>query len=79
MKVSSSNRNPKTPDGTLFHVTGDIIGPSGMRYEEKTSYKAANSSHLRSYEQIGWVLPADFHSGNISNILANQPTRQQGN
>jgi hypothetical protein len=72
--------DPETHDGTMFHVTGDIIGASGMRYEEKTNYKASKSSHLRSYEQIGWVLPADFHSGNISNILRAlpTPTKQQG-
>ncbi|OQE73487.1 hypothetical protein PENNAL_c0087G03537 [Penicillium nalgiovense] len=70
----------KTRDGTLFHVTGDLLAPSGMYYDERTRYRALESSHLHSYEQIGWVPSVDFQSGRIGDILRALPTpsKQQG-
>ncbi|KAL3462787.1 hypothetical protein BJX64DRAFT_136657 [Aspergillus heterothallicus] len=72
--------DPKTRSGTLFHVTGDVIAPSGMRYEEKTDYAAQNSIHLYTCPQIGWARRADFDSGRISSVLSTlpTPTKQQG-
>ncbi|EEP82039.1 predicted protein [Uncinocarpus reesii 1704] len=72
--------NPEKLRGTLFHVTGDIIGAHGMRYEERINYCPADSIHLHVNPQIGWVLSADFHSGKISTILRSLPTppKQQG-
>ncbi|KAL4779242.1 hypothetical protein BJX76DRAFT_365454 [Aspergillus varians] len=72
--------NPDYKEGRLFHVTGDVIAASGMRYEERDGYIPADSVHLHAYTQIGWVLQADYHSGRISNILRAlpRPTKQQG-
>ncbi|WEW60030.1 hypothetical protein PRK78_005513 [Emydomyces testavorans] len=73
--------NPENRQGTVFHVTGDILAASGMRYEERPNYKPEEDSvHLHSLPQIGWVLAADFHSGRISTILRAlpTPTKQQG-
>lgn len=80
--------NPKTQKGIMFHVTGDIIAPSGMRFEVKEGYAAWASDHLHprigdhlhSYPQIGWVRRADFESGRIEDILRAlpTPTKQQG-
>jgi hypothetical protein len=46
--------NPITKDGIMFHVTGDIIAPSGMRFEMKEGYAAEVSAHLHSYPQGGF-------------------------
>ncbi|RJE22490.1 hypothetical protein PHISCL_05176 [Aspergillus sclerotialis] len=72
--------DPASGQGTLFHVTGDIIAASGMRYEERHNYAPAESKHLHRYTQIGWVLQGDYHSGRISAILRALPgpTKQQG-
>lgn len=72
--------NPITKDGIMFHVTGDIIAPSGMRFEMKEGYAAEVSAHLHSYPQIGWVRRADFKSGRIEAMLRALPTpsKQQG-
>ncbi|KKZ60747.1 hypothetical protein EMCG_04596 [[Emmonsia] crescens] len=72
--------NPENGKGTLFHVTGDIIAANGMRYEEKSSYTPTLSQYLHKSEQIGWIIPAHFHSKRISAILENLPTpsKQQG-
>ncbi|KAJ5229885.1 hypothetical protein N7489_010593 [Penicillium chrysogenum] len=72
--------NPISKDGIMFHVTGDIIAPSGMRFEMKEGYAAEVSAHLHSYPQIGWVRRADFKSGRIEAMLRALPTpsKQQG-
>jgi hypothetical protein len=72
--------NPETQKGIMFHVTGDIIAASGMRFELKIGYAAWASVHLHSYPQIGWVRRADFESGRIEAMLRAlpTPTRQQG-
>lgn len=72
--------DPKTQQGIMFHVTGDIIAPSGMRFETKEGYAAQASAHLHSYAQIGWVRRTDFDSGRIKAMLRAlpTPTKQQG-
>lgn len=72
--------DPKSSRGKLFHVTGDVIAASGMRYEERDNYAPAESRHLHRYTQIGWVLQDDYYSGRISAILRAlpRPTKQQG-
>lgn len=66
--------------GTMFHVTGDIIANSGMRYEEKTDYQPGNSARLHKNTQIGWVRREHHDSGLISSTLRALPTpaKQQG-
>lgn len=66
--------------GTMFHVTGDIIAASGMRYEEKRAYQPSVSARLHSNTQIGWVLREDYDKGLIGSILRALPTppKQQG-
>ncbi|GBF59831.1 hypothetical protein TMEN_2226 [Trichophyton mentagrophytes] len=66
--------------GTLFHVTGDIITASGMRYEEREFDREMESEYLHNFPQIGLVSRADFHSGKIGAILKElpRPTKQQG-
>ncbi|KAF3490593.1 uncharacterized protein GIQ15_00110 [Arthroderma uncinatum] len=72
--------NAVTGSGTLFHVTGDVIGANGMRYEERENVIEKDSIHLHAFPQVGWVLKADFESGRISTILQAlpRPTKQQG-
>ncbi|KAJ0422344.1 hypothetical protein BJY00DRAFT_73786 [Aspergillus carlsbadensis] len=69
-----------TNRGTMFHVTGDVIAPSGMQYDEKTRYSALNSANLYKCPQIGWIRKADFDAGRVSAILSAlpTPTKQQG-
>lgn len=66
--------------GTLFHVTGDIIAASGMRYDERRNFIPGASAPLHRITQIGWILKADYDSGRISTILQTLPTppKQQG-
>ena len=64
-----------TREGTMFHVTGDIIAANGMYYEERgPNYRARDSIKLHECPHIGWVLAADYHSGRISEILRALPT-----
>ncbi|EGE08924.1 hypothetical protein TEQG_07879 [Trichophyton equinum CBS 127.97] len=65
--------------GTLFHVTGDIIAASGMRYEEREFDREMESEYLHNFPQIGLVSRADFHSGKVGAILKElpRPTKQQ--
>ncbi|KAM5491176.1 hypothetical protein MaudMau93_002199, partial [Microsporum audouinii] len=71
---------PDCGKGTMFHVTGDIIAASGMRYAERDFTLEKESTYLHNFPQIGWVQRADFHSGKISAILQElpRPTKQQG-
>lgn len=66
--------------GTMFHVTGDVIAASGMRYEEKDNYCPEQSKRLHRTIQIGCVAKADHDSGRISIVLQALPTpsKQQG-
>jgi hypothetical protein len=67
--------------GTLFHITGDIIAPNGMYYEERgPTYNPTKSEYLHNFPQIGWILADDFNSRQISAILKALPTppKQQG-
>ncbi|KAL4918197.1 hypothetical protein BDW62DRAFT_69353 [Aspergillus aurantiobrunneus] len=72
--------NPAAGQGTLFHVTGDVIAASGMRYEERTEDIPRTSAELHRYTQIGFVSKADYDSGRVSSILRAlpRPTKQQG-
>lgn len=72
--------DPRTQKGIMFHVTGDIIAASGMRFELKEGYSPLASAHLRSCPQIGWVRRADLDSGRIEAMLRAlpTPTKQQG-
>ncbi|OAX84908.1 hypothetical protein ACJ72_00730 [Emergomyces africanus] len=72
--------DPVSQDGTLFHVTGDIIAAGGMMYEERTDSIPGASKYLFRNPQIGRVLKTDFHSGRIITILRDLPTpsKQQG-
>lgn len=66
--------------GSLFHVTGDVIAARGMRFEVKVDYDALESGHLYKYTKLGWVLEADYKSGRIRALLEAlpTPTKQQG-
>ncbi|EPS33418.1 hypothetical protein PDE_08380 [Penicillium oxalicum 114-2] len=66
--------DPQTQEGTMLHVTGDIITPSGMRFEVKEGYEAGSSIHLHSFPQIGWVPRADMQSRRIETVLRALPT-----
>ncbi|KAI9043444.1 uncharacterized protein KD926_003595 [Aspergillus affinis] len=70
--------NPKALKGSLFHVTGDIIASSGMRFEVKTDYDPGASKFFHRTTDIGWVRKADFPR--IRGILEAlpKPTKQQG-
>ncbi|KAL2841158.1 hypothetical protein BJY01DRAFT_217892 [Aspergillus pseudoustus] len=72
--------DPETRDGTMFHVTGDVIAPRGMKYEEDENYAGPHLNHLHQNPQIGWVRRADYDSGRFSSILSAlpTPTKQQG-
>lgn len=66
--------------GTMFHVTGDIIAQSGMRYEEKENWAPGQSARLHRITPIGFVLEDDVDSDKISSVLRSlpTPTKQQG-
>lgn len=66
--------------GQLYHVTGDIIGARGMRYDERRGWRPGQSGRLHSMTAIGYVSKADFESGRISEVLCAlpTPTKQQG-
>jgi hypothetical protein len=69
-----------TGKGTFFHVTGDILAKSGMRYEERPNYQPGASGRLHKNTHIGWTLKSDCTSGIISDVLRAlpKPTKQQG-
>ncbi|KAL4792460.1 hypothetical protein BDV19DRAFT_380831 [Aspergillus venezuelensis] len=71
--------HPTTQTGTMFHVTGDMIASSGMRYEEKEDKCLAKSEYLHAYDAIGYVRKEDYDSGRISETLKAlpMPTKQQ--
>ncbi|KAL4948483.1 hypothetical protein BDW69DRAFT_176375 [Aspergillus filifer] len=64
----------------MFHVTGDVIAASGMRYGEKEDECPATSEYLHAYNAIVFVRKSDYHSGRISEILSGlpRPTKRQG-
>ncbi|EGP89001.1 uncharacterized protein MYCGRDRAFT_18838, partial [Zymoseptoria tritici IPO323] len=66
--------------GTMFHVTGDIIAQSGMRYEEKENWVPGQSARLHRITPIGFVNEDDVDSDKISSVLRSlpTPTKQQG-
>ncbi|KGO73505.1 hypothetical protein PITC_044240 [Penicillium italicum] len=70
--------DPGTLRGELFHVTGDIIAGSGMRFEVKDSYVPGASRHFLRTTEIGWIHKADYPR--IKDILGAlpKPTKQQG-
>ncbi|KAL3474391.1 hypothetical protein BJX99DRAFT_178167 [Aspergillus californicus] len=72
--------NPEDDAGIMFHVTGDIIAASGMRYEERRGFTLDQSARLHKATHIGWVRKADCEFGNIGTILRAlpKPTKQQG-
>lgn len=47
-------------EGTMFHVTGDIIAASGMRFEVRENYAPAESKYFYRDTTIGWIRKADF-------------------
>ena len=64
--------------GTLFHVTGDIIAQRGMRFEVRENCIPTASKHFHRATQIGWIRKADYPR--IRGILEAlpTPTKQQG-
>ncbi|KAL5343487.1 hypothetical protein BJX70DRAFT_170580 [Aspergillus crustosus] len=66
--------------GSLFHVTGDVIAASGMRYEERLDCVPTASKTLHNITEIGRVHRDDYYSGRIYRVLAAlpTPTKQQG-
>jgi hypothetical protein len=66
--------------GTLFQVTGDILGQNGMRYEEKPNYLPGSEAPLHRSTFIGVISKSDFDRGVVGIILSSlpTPTKQQG-
>lgn len=69
-----------TGEGTSFHVTGDIIAATGMRYEEKSHFIPGSEAALHRMTFLGYVRQADFDSSKVSAVLRAlpTPTKQQG-
>jgi hypothetical protein len=65
-------------EGALFHVTGDIIASSGMRFEVKENYDPGADEYFHRTTVIGWIRKADYPR--IRGILEAlpTPTKQQG-
>ncbi|KAH8424190.1 uncharacterized protein LDX57_001945 [Aspergillus melleus] len=70
--------DPETSKGTQFHVTGDIIAASGMRFEVKNNYVPGETKYFHGTTDIGWIRKADYPR--IRPILEAlpRPTKQQG-
>ncbi|KAJ5981130.1 hypothetical protein N7481_008428 [Penicillium waksmanii] len=68
----------ETLRGALFHVTGDIIANSGMRFEVRDNYVPGASRYFHRTTEIGWIRKADYPR--IRGILEAlpKPTKQQG-
>ncbi|PLB48829.1 hypothetical protein P170DRAFT_356380 [Aspergillus steynii IBT 23096] len=65
-------------EGDLFHVTGDVIAASGMRFEVKENYVPGASRFFHRSTDIGWIRKVDYPR--IRGILQAlpRPTKQQG-
>ncbi|KAJ9266340.1 hypothetical protein DTO212C5_6427 [Paecilomyces variotii] len=70
--------NPETLEGDLYHVTGDIIAYSGMRFEVRQNFVPGASRFFYRTTHIGWIRKADYPR--IRGILEAlpRPTKQQG-
>ncbi|KAJ5179721.1 hypothetical protein N7492_002931 [Penicillium capsulatum] len=68
----------KNRSGALFHVTGDVIAGSGMRFDFRDGYAPGASKHFHRTTEIGWIHKADYPR--IHDILKAlpKPTKQQG-
>ncbi|KAJ5088460.1 hypothetical protein N7456_012076 [Penicillium angulare] len=64
--------------GTLFHVTGDVIANSGMRFEMRKNYVPTATKYFYRTTEIGWIRRTDYpRIGAILEALP-KPTKQQG-
>ncbi|KAJ5722221.1 hypothetical protein N7488_000256 [Penicillium malachiteum] len=71
-------RDPGSLEGEQFHVTGDIIARSGMRFEVRENYVPAASKYFYRTTHIGWIHKNDYPK--VKGILEAlpRPTKQQG-
>ncbi|KAF2220391.1 hypothetical protein BDZ85DRAFT_180444, partial [Elsinoe ampelina] len=72
--------NSETLDGTMFHVTGDVISSKGMYYQERWTTNPRNDRFFHRLTPLGWVDKTDYDSGRIGEVLKALPTppKQQG-
>jgi hypothetical protein len=52
--------DPSLGTGTMFQVTGDVIGQNGMRYEERVDFLPGSEAPLRRSTLIGVISESDF-------------------